>query len=70
VMAKTIWRITTSCTLISEYIEDDFKDVEDVYGNFEYTDGKEIDYQNEKIITIEVSNDDGKTWKEVSDESN
>jgi len=69
-MAKTIWRITTSCTLISEYIEDDFKDVEDVYGNFEYTDGKEIDYQNEKIITIEVSNDDGKTWKEVSDESN
>lgn len=67
-MAKTIWRITTSCTLISEYIEDDFKDVEDVYGNFEYTDGKGIDYQNEKIITIEVSNDDGKTWKEVSNE--
>ena len=61
---KKKWKITTSCTLITEYIDDGFKDVEDVYDNFECGDGKEVDYQDEQIHKIEVSEDGGKTWRE------
>jgi|13_taG_2_1085334.scaffolds.fasta_scaffold319099_1 hypothetical protein len=71
-MTKTIYKITTSCTLISEYTKTskDYKSVQDVYYDFDYCgDPKEIDWQDEEHIKIEVSEDDGKTWKEATDEN-
>ena len=65
--SNKIWKITTSCTLVTEYIDKNAKDISDVHNNFSdclYTDGEEIDYQNEDIHTVEFSIDGGKTWSE------
>tara|TARA_R100001594_G_scaffold138518_1_gene182203 strand:- start:598 stop:810 length:213 start_codon:yes stop_codon:yes gene_type:complete len=65
---EKIWKITTSCTVITEYMDKNAKDVEGVYDNFGnclYTHGEEIDYQNEDIDKIEFSKDGGKTWVEA-----
>ena len=65
---KKIWKITTSCTLLTEYIDEDAKDLNDVKDNFSgclYTDGEETEWQNEDIHTIEFSIDGGKTWTET-----
>ena len=65
---KKIWKITTSCTLLTEYTDEDAKDISDVQNNFSdclYNDGKEIDYQNEDIDMVEFSVDGGKTWIEA-----
>ena len=67
----TLYRITTSCTLISEYTvtSKDYKSVQDVYADFDFSgDPKEIAYQNEDFETVEFSVDGGKTWKEETEE--
>jgi hypothetical protein len=68
IMTKKIWRITTSCKLITEYTEPGHEDetVEDVCENFSdclFGDGKEKDYQEEEIIKVEVSKDSGISWE-------
>ena len=70
--ANKKWRITTSCTLTTEYIEHGFKDLQQLYDEFDYSTCSEncnccneIDYANESIDKVEASEDGGKTWKEV-----
>jgi hypothetical protein len=61
----TLYKITTSCTLISEYTVTDYNSVQDVYENFDFSgDPKEIAYQNEDFKKVEFSEDGGKTWRE------
>ena len=65
---KKIWKITTACTLISEYTvtNEDYKSVKDIYADFDFSgDPKEVDYKNEDFENVEFSIDGGKTWEQT-----
>ena len=62
----TLYKITTSCTLISEYTvtSKDYNSVQNIYADFDFSGNpKEIAYQDEDFEKVEVSVDGGKTWK-------